>query len=176
VIRTAVGYAGGKEQDPTYYHLGDHCESIRIEFDPSKISYEKLLELFWNTHSPCGKKSRQYRSVIFYHNSEQQRLAQKSCQEYEQKINKKVSTTIEKIGTFTNAEDYHQKYYLRHHTDIIQALNLSDEALITSHVACRLNGYVSGYGNIKQFRKELPTLKLPKMVETKLIQILKKGS
>ena len=76
MIRTRVGYAGGAKENPTYHNLGDHTETLQIDYDSSKISYEKLLELFWEEHDPTSRSwSRQYKAVVFYHDEEQKRLA-----------------------------------------------------------------------------------------------------
>ena len=68
MIRTRVGYAGGTTNNPTYRALGDHAETIQVDYDPTQISYEELLEAFWTSHSPTSRPwSRQYASIIFYH-------------------------------------------------------------------------------------------------------------
>jgi len=74
-----VGYAGGTQPHPTYHTLGDHTETIEIDFDPGVISYEKLLDIFWRSHHPGQPAwSRQYRAVIFYHGERQKALALKT--------------------------------------------------------------------------------------------------
>lgn len=71
MIRTRVGYAGGSKENPTYYSLGDHSETIQIDYDPTQISYGQLLEVFWNSHNPTYEPwSRQYMSIIFYHSED----------------------------------------------------------------------------------------------------------
>ena len=75
MVRTRVGYCGGSKPNPTYRSMGDHAETIQIDFDPTRITYEQLLELFWTSHNPCRSAwSRQYMSAIFYE-GEQQRAA-----------------------------------------------------------------------------------------------------
>src|SRR5262249_18399740 len=72
VVRTRVGYTGGTSKDPTYYSLGDHTETLQIDFDPTVITYEQLLEVFWHTHNPCAQPwSRRYMSTVFYHGESQ---------------------------------------------------------------------------------------------------------
>lgn len=142
MIRTRVGYAGGTKKDPTYRDLGDHTETIEIEFDPKVISYEALLEVFWKSHSPSSDAwSRQYMNAVFC-NSEAQRKAA------EAKLDGEVKTKILPATKFTNAEDYHQKYRLRSHRDLDAALHklYPDEAAFRdSTAAARANAILSGY-------------------------------
>ena len=75
-MRTRVGYAGGSKPNPTYRDLGDHSETVQIDYDPSKISYQELLAIFWDTHNPGSRPySRQYASIVFPHDAEQENLA-----------------------------------------------------------------------------------------------------
>jgi len=79
-----VGYAGGTKKNPTYHSLGDHSETIEIEFDPKKISYKELLDIFWESHEPTVRSfSRQYASFIFFHSEEQKKLAQETKEQLE---------------------------------------------------------------------------------------------
>jgi len=122
VISTMVGYMGGSTEDPTY---GDvctgttgHAETLQVTFDPSKISYEKLLETFWNKHDPTTKNRQgpdvgeQYRSIIFYHSEEQKNLALKSKENLEAsgRYKNPIVTEIIPAPKFYPAEDYHQQY------------------------------------------------------------------
>jgi peptide-methionine (S)-S-oxide reductase len=122
VISTMVGYMGGSTEDPTY---GDvctgntgHAETVQVTFDPTKISYEKLLETFWNKHDPTTINRQgpdlgeQYRSIIFYHNDEQKKLAIASKEKLETsgKYKNPIVTEIIAAPKFYRAEDYHQQY------------------------------------------------------------------
>jgi peptide-methionine (S)-S-oxide reductase len=79
VLRTRVGYAGGEREAPTYRKMGDHTETVQVDFDPLRISYERMLEVFWESHDPAaGSWSRQYRNVIFFQNDRQREAAQRS--------------------------------------------------------------------------------------------------
>ena len=78
IIRTRVGYSGGSKKNPTYYDLGGHTETIQIDYDPKKITYEELLDIFWESHEPTLSLSSQYASIIFFHNEEQKKIAKKS--------------------------------------------------------------------------------------------------
>merc|ERR1711997_14052 len=167
VIRTRVGYAGGSKVNPTYYSLGDHTETLDLAYDPSVTTYSDLLNIFWNNHDPCSRNKAQYMSAIFYHDEEQKTLAEETKIEQAKKRNKPITTVIVPAKEFYDAEDYHQKYMLQHHPWLLEALDIHPgEDLIQSHVAARLNGYIGGYGKIKDFNTEGPKLGLnEKMVE-----------
>ena len=121
VIEVVSGYEGGAGKDPTYetYAQKGYVEVIQVAYDPSKISYEDLLKVFWmqiNPTDPGGQfvdRGPQYRSAIFYGNDEQKRLAEKSKEELDKsgKFQKPVVTEIIPTSTFYKAEDYHQDYY-----------------------------------------------------------------
>ena len=119
VIDTRVGYTGGTTPDPTYHSMGDHTESIQIDFDPNVISYQALLDHFWASHDPVYKSSCQYKSAIFYHDDEQKRLAEESFAEEEKKRKKKIFTCLQPLETFYLAEDYHQKYLTKARSNCI---------------------------------------------------------
>jgi peptide-methionine (S)-S-oxide reductase len=123
-IKSAVaGYAGGNLPDPTYRQVSSgqtgHAEVARITFDPSVISYEQLLEVFWHTHNPTTKNRQgadvgpQYRSVIFYHNEKQKEIAEKSLEKTDKSDlwEDPIVTEIEPISNYSVAENYHQNYY-----------------------------------------------------------------
>ena len=118
------GYSGGKTPDPTYEQVcsnsTDHAEVVLIEFDPSVISYEELLNSFWEKHDPTTLNRQgpdvgtQYRSAIFYFDEEQRNLAQESLNKLQQRLEKKIVTEITEADTFWKAEEYHQKYFEKH--------------------------------------------------------------
>ncbi len=120
VISTRVGYTGGKMKDPTYQQVCSldigHLETTEVTFDPRKISYEELLDIFWNIHDPTTKDRQgpdvgsQYNSAIFYHNDEQKKAAMKSKAERQRLIGKNIVTQVKKAPKFWEAEEYHQKY------------------------------------------------------------------
>jgi peptide-methionine (S)-S-oxide reductase len=123
VVKVASGYSGGTVKNPTYKEvcsgLTGHAEVIQVTYDPARISYDALLEIFWGTHDPTtlnkqgADEGTQYRSVVFYHNEEQKRLAE----EYKKKLDESgafdapIVTEISPATTFYVAEDYHQNYY-----------------------------------------------------------------
>jgi peptide-methionine (S)-S-oxide reductase len=150
VVRTRVGYSGGTKKAPTYYSLGDHSETVQIDFDPTQITYEKLLEIFWAAHDPTARSwSRQYKAAVFFHNEVQQRLAIETRDREAARKKTRVFTEILPYNGFTLAEGYHQKYYLRQNPDLMKeftAMYPKESEFIDSTAAARLNGYLAGYG------------------------------
>lgn len=123
VLSTSVGYAGGSFGNPTYDDVctgqTGHAEVVQIEYDPSKISYDELLNVFWNNHDPTTLNRQgpdigtQYRSLIFFYGPEQEATANASKEKLENsgKYHKKIVTEIVPAPQFYKAEDYHQRYY-----------------------------------------------------------------
>jgi peptide-methionine (S)-S-oxide reductase len=159
-----VGYSGGAKKHPTYRSLGDHTETVEVDYDPTKISYEDLLKVFWASHHPGSAAwSRQYMNAIFYHNDEQKRLAEESKAQIAAQTGRPVQTAILPFTGFTLAEDYHQKYYLRQAAGLLRELSRyypDEHDLVNSRAAARLNAYVAGYGTPAQLKEELPELGL----------------
>jgi len=176
VIRTRAGYTGGKKENPTYRALGDHAESIEIDYDPAVISYGELLEIFWKSHDPGSRPwSRQYMPAIFYHNEEQKKLAVESMKREEARTHRKIYTEIYPAVRFYRAEDYHQKYYLRQRPELIRELMTiypSKEDFLNSTVAARLNGYLALKGPYTALQAELGDL-LPPRESRKLLDIVR---
>jgi peptide-methionine (S)-S-oxide reductase len=127
VTKTTVGYTGGKKTNPTYEEVctdrTGHAEAVLVEYDPLKISYEKLLDVFWNKHDPTTPNRQgpdvgsQYRSSIFYHTSEQRDAAlssKKRLEESGRHGRKRIVTEIAPATEFYPAEEYHQMYYEKH--------------------------------------------------------------
>ncbi len=120
ITKTEVGYCGGNTNSTTYEEVcsGDtnHAEVVKLEFDPKKISYEKILEYFFEIHNPTTLNSQgpdigtQYRSEIFYLNEHQMKIAEKIIEENNIKYSGKVVTKLSKLKNYCRAEDYHQKY------------------------------------------------------------------
>ena len=121
VKKVTSGYSGGKMKNPTYEDVSSgesgHAEVSQIEFDLSVISYEDLLYVFWRIHNPTTMNQQgadvgtQYRSVIFYHNEEQKKLAENSKKEAQKLYENKIVTEILPFDKFYPAENYHQDYY-----------------------------------------------------------------
>ena len=121
VKKVASGYAGGTKPDPTYQQVctgtTGHAEVIQVEFDPAKISYEKLLEVFWQAHDPTtlnrqgADHGTQYRSIILFHDEAQKKAAEKSKAEAQKVFGSPITTEIVPLKKFYPGEDYHQNYY-----------------------------------------------------------------
>jgi peptide-methionine (S)-S-oxide reductase len=117
VIRTRVGYTGGQFVNPQYLDVASrrsgHAEAIDIEFDPAKVSYQHLLEIFFDSHDPTSSTVSEYRSAIFYHSSEQKDLAEQEKRRLDEagEYVGPIVTEISAAQTFYPAEEYHQRYY-----------------------------------------------------------------
>jgi len=120
VLLTAVGYEGGKTDNPTYKDVctdrTGHAEVVEVDYDPAKVSFDALLDVFWQNHNPTTLNSQgpdygsQYRSAIFYHDDAQRSAAETSKQRWQPKFKKPIVTEIVPAQTFFRAEEYHQQY------------------------------------------------------------------
>ena len=178
MIRTRVGYAGGTIKNPTYHNIGDHSETIQIEYDPGKISYEELLKVFWDSHSSTIQPwSRQYRSIVFYHSDEQYRLAVAIMRHKEAESGRTVLTEITPFSEFYPAEDYHQKYYLQQVRDLMSGLRViypDFGDFVDSTVVARINGFLGGHGPLESLEKQLNSFGLSPAVSSRLLEIARK--
>ncbi len=121
VISVVSGYAGGQNANPTYQEVCSgttgHAEVVQITFDPDRISFAKLLDMFWRCHDPTtlnrqgADMGTQYRSVIFYHSDDQKQMAQQSCTAAAQALADPIVTEISPLPEFYPAESTHQDYY-----------------------------------------------------------------
>jgi peptide-methionine (S)-S-oxide reductase len=164
VVRTRVGYAGGTTENPTYYNLADHTETIQMDYDPAKITYEQLLDVFWDSHNPTSPAwSRQYMSIVFYHDEQQKKAAETSKAREAIRRGKEVSTVIVPASEFYLAEDYHQKHSLRSRSELLNeylAIYPNGEDFVNSTAVTRANGYVGGSGTLDALEKEQDTMGL----------------
>jgi methionine-S-sulfoxide reductase len=164
VIRTRVGYSGGTKHSPTYCSLGDHTETVQIDYAPARITYEQLLNVFWESHDPSDRSwSKQYRNAIFYHNDEQKKSAEKTRDFVAAQLGRRVHTDIEPASTFYPAEDYHQKFRLQQDpvlTAEYDAIYPEMKDFVNSPAVSRVNGYLGGYGSSAQLKKEINSLGL----------------
>jgi len=120
IVETEVGYCGGKMPNVTYKEVcsgqTDHAEVVKLTFDSKKISYEKILEYFFEFHDPTTLNKQgpdigtQYRSEIFYNNDEQKKISNTVIEKLNKKFNSKIVTKISENKNYTRAEEYHQKY------------------------------------------------------------------
>lgn len=179
MVRTRVGYAGGTIPNPNYNRIGDYSETVQIDYDPARISYEELLTVFWNSHDPTMQSwMRQYASIIFYHNEEQHRLAVESLNSIEAKLGSKVYTEILPASRFYLAEDYHQKFYLRQVPELAgEFTRIYPDAIdfINSTAAARLNGYAGGNGSVEALKEQIASFGLSEAGEKKLLEIAGRG-
>mmetsp|Transcript_510 Transcript_510/g.989 ORF Transcript_510/g.989 Transcript_510/m.989 type:complete len:122 (-) Transcript_510:145-510(-) len=114
VLSTVVGYTGGRRPNPTYRSIMDHTEALQVEYDPRVLPYERVVEKFFTQHDPTRacSSSRQYRIAIWFHTPEQETTIRSVVAKIEA-TGKKVSTAVEPMGPFYDAEDYHQKYLMK---------------------------------------------------------------
>ena len=121
IIETEVGYCGGKISNVTYKEVCSwetgHAEVVKLTFDTKKISFEKILNFFFEFHDPTTLNRQgpdigtQYRSEIFYNNDEQKKIALTIIENLNKKFNSKIVTKVSEVKNYTKAEDYHQKYF-----------------------------------------------------------------
>ncbi|MBN1658632.1 MAG: peptide-methionine (S)-S-oxide reductase [Anaerolineae bacterium] len=176
MIRMRVGYAGGDKDNPTYRSLGNHAETIEIEYDPQQITYEDLLEVFWRSHEPATRSySRQYASIIFYHDEEQKRLAEETMAREAERRGRSLYTEIVPYERFWPAEEYHQKYYLHGVDELLaeyQAIYPDAADFVRSTAVARVNGYVGGHGDLAQLEAEIDDLGLSAAGQERLREII----
>jgi peptide-methionine (S)-S-oxide reductase len=175
-----VGYAGGTSTNPTYYNLDGHSETVQIYYDPTQISYEELLDVFWDSHdATVPAYSQQYKSIIFYHDEAQRELAVQSKQREEARLGKEIYTEIIPFSEFYPAEAYHQKFYLRQVPELMadfSAIYPDNNEFVNSTAAARVNGYVDGYGTLETLQKELASYGLSPTGNKRLLEYASAGS
>jgi peptide-methionine (S)-S-oxide reductase len=171
-----VGYAGGTKQNPTYRDLGDHTEAIEIDYDPSKISYQELLNAFWTGHDPFYQSSsRQYASIIFVHNEEQRRLAEESRMRIAKERHGTIHTEIVPYNGFTLAENYHQKHALQQFPEFqreLQRIYPAPEVFVASTAVARVNGYLGGEGSYEALIREVGSFGLSSARKEDLLRLV----
>lgn len=172
-----MGYAGGTTPHPDYGHIGDHTETVQVDYNPGRISYKELLAFFWQSHDPTGRSwSRQYRNAVFYQDETQRRLAEESKAALERKLGKTVRTEIVPLHSFTWAEAYHQKYLLKSERDLareMQRIYPQSKDFDGSTAVARLNGYVAGEGSREQLAREIDQLGLSDGGRERLMRIVR---
>lgn len=151
-------------ESPTYRRMGDHTETVQVDYDPNLITYAQLLDIIWKSHRPTGRNtSGQYMNAIFFHDNAQQETALSAKAALEKRLGKSVTTKVLPVRSFTMAEDYHQKYILKQNKDLMRELTRfypDHPDLVASTAAGRMNGYVGGYGTADQLSRELSSLGL----------------
>jgi len=126
VVSTRVGYSGGSREHPSYHDvcsgMTGHAEAVEVSFDPALVSYDQLLNVFWQCHDPTQLNRQgpdhgsQYRSAIFYHSPAQKLAAEESLAQLDEsgRLRRRIVTAIVAATTFWEAEEYHQKYHQKH--------------------------------------------------------------
>ena len=158
--------------------MGDHTETVQVDYDPERISFLQLLDIFWKNHNPAsGSWSRQYMNAVFYHNEKQRRLAMSSKDEVVMETDHPVKTEVVPLRSFTMAEDYHQKYILKGRDILKQEISRiypNHLDLVNSTAASRLNGYAGGNGNRDQLAREIESLGLSIKGKQVLLEMVRK--
>ena len=171
-MRTRAGYTGGTKRSPTYHDLGDHTESLQVDYDPERVSFAELLDRFWAAHDPTHQSMwTQYKTILFFDGPEQERVALASRDRLEAALGRAIRTEVRPLAEFYQAEDYHQKYRLRHVRDLMaefRAMYPAEADFIRSTSAARVNGYLDGYGDLRQLEREIDDLGLSRAMATAL--------
>jgi peptide-methionine (S)-S-oxide reductase len=138
-----------------------------------------LLDVFWSGHDASEPPvSDQYKSVIFYHNEKQSKLAIESKQNEETRLGRNIYTEVVQFTKFYQAEDYHQKYLLRHDRELMKDFNAiypDIEDFVSSTAAARINGYLGGYGSPETLQKEIDSYGLSEKGKDRLLEITGRG-
>ena len=178
MVRTRVGYAGGTKRNPTYRDLGDHTETVQVDYDPLKITYQALLDAFWTGHDATQRSwSRQYASSIFVHNEEQRRLAEESKARVAMERGSTVYTEIVPYNGFTLAESYHQKHNLQlfpAFREELMRIYPSPADFVASTAVARVNGYVGGEGSYEVLLKDIDSLGLSSARKEELLRVVQR--
>lgn len=180
MVKTRVGYSGGKKESPTYHSLGDHTECFQLEYDPAQIGFAKLLEVFWAAHDPTqGPGSPQYKAILFFHDEEQKRLALESKAALEKTLGEPVLTEILPASAFWRAEDYHQKYVLRNHALVakeLRAKHTSEQAFVDDPLSAKVNAWLAGTGDLAALERDIDTFGLSKDAQTLLLETARRAA
>ena len=142
------------------------------------ISYGELIKRFWEGHDPTARSwSTQYKAAVFYHNDEQKKVAEETRDRIEAAQKIKVQTEILPFSRFYVAEAYHQKYGIRSHSEFMREFRSvypSDEALMNSTAAARVNGYLSGFGSSAALQEEIDSFGLSPEAQSRVLELAKK--
>ncbi|MDN7245033.1 peptide-methionine (S)-S-oxide reductase MsrA [Planococcus shenhongbingii] len=160
VLRTRVGFSGGTTPNPAYRNMGDHTETVQIDFDPELIPFEEVLKQFWRNHYPNRDeyKGRQYISLLRFHSDAQAEAIERVKKEMEAELGEEIETEIASYTQFALAEERHQKYYLKRYPKALEQLEIfypNPDLLIDSTFAARLNGFVKGFGTRESLKQEI---------------------
>ncbi len=152
--------------------MGDHTETFQVDYDPARISYEELLDVFWASHSPSRPSySVQYKAAVFFHDTDQGSAARASLERILSFAGKPVTTEVLPFERFFLAEHYHQKYALRGNRLLaaeFRRFGYGDAMLRESTAAARVNGYLYGVGSNLRLEEEIETFGLSEKAERQL--------
>lgn len=159
--------------------MGDHTETLQIDFLQNIISLEELLELFWRNHNSNrgAYKGRQYISLLLYHSDEQKQVIYEVKDKLEEEWGEAFGTEIAPYKEFYRAEDYHQKYYLKRYPDAVanlMELYGDEDSFVNSTLAARLNGFVKGYGSLSTIKEEIQQWEMDEEGKNRLITTIDK--
>ena len=164
MLRTEVGYIGGRTSNPSYHDLADHAEGVDVCFDPERISRDALLDVFWKSHEPTrASRSTQYKAALYCHSEAERAAAVASRDRLEAALGRKVHTEILLGHPWYPAEGYHQKWCLRRHGDLFGELleRFGSEAeALRSTAAAQLNGLLGGSVTRADFDRAIEGLAL----------------
>ncbi len=140
--------------------MGDHTETVEIDFDPALVSFEQLLDVFWSHHRPRkdGYGGRQYMSLVLYRNEKQKNQATFVKNRIEERLKTEIETELKPFDQFFLAEEKHQKYYLKRYKQAYESvlqLFQSHDAFVKSTIAARLNGFVREFGTLGELNEEI---------------------
>ncbi|MBP3950491.1 peptide-methionine (S)-S-oxide reductase [Bacillus sp. YZJH907-2] len=178
MVRTRVGYSGGSTKNPTYRNMGDHTESLEIDYDPTVISVVELLKMFWQHHNAQRMndyRGRQYLSLLLYRNEQQLDLIQSQKQKFERQLGKEIVTEIKPYHHFYIAEDRHQKYYLKRFSNAYASIFqhfTTEQAFVDSTIVARLNAMAKGFGTYTELKQSVQSWGLSEIEEQNLNKLL----
>lgn len=155
--------------------MGDHSETLEIDFNPTIITFEDILRYFWQNHNPNrGEyRGRQYLSIVLYHDQKQKESIHKVKKEL--KFKEEIQTEITPYTGFTLAEERHQKYYLKRYRNAIEQLNFlypTAHSFMNSTLVARLNGFVKGFGTMAGLKEEINVWDINEDSRQKLLDVI----
>ncbi len=166
-------------ENPSYRRLGDHIESVEVEYDPAVMSYEKLLDVFWASHDPGAlPRKRQYLSAVFPLNERQRDLAVRTRDREAARAKRRIHTEILPAARFYPAEAYHRKFALRGKQALFkeyEAIYPNIEDFLASTAVTRVNGYAGGHGTCEALLSEIEGLGLSTAGRKRLEEIVCRG-
>jgi peptide-methionine (S)-S-oxide reductase len=180
VLRTRVGFAGGVHPSPTYRKLGDHTETVEIQYDPEIVPLESILTVFWSSHRPANineYKGAQYKSLVLYRDESQHQVIQEMMKKLESSATGRPDTEVAPYTGFYPAEERHQKYYLKrypHALEQLLTLYPQHDELVCSTLAARLNGIAKGFTNLSTVIEEIRTWDMASEEQMRLIHLIQR--